>query len=181
MMGSRAASLRRIVDSHAPKSQLKEAFLAICGAAAGVRQAYSAHRQLETFVGAHLREMAGDLLNVEDHMDVIGDDGRVRRKFEDEMGPLEPPMPKRDVQRIMVRPYVETIVDDLPAVGIQLQAKNRDFWDTYDRQIAEAQFRFGIALPLIAIIIIWAWQSGNWWWLVLLAAPVYLFILATGT
>jgi hypothetical protein len=73
--------------------------------------------------------------------------------------------------------YESALIEDLPAVGIQLQVKNRDFWDTYDRQSAEAQFRFGIALPSAVIIIIWAIQSSNYWWLLLLVMPLYFLIL----
>jgi hypothetical protein len=70
--------------------------------------------------------------------------------------------------------YVEAISDELDAIGVQLQAKNRDFWDTYDRKTAEGEFRIGISLPIAVIIFLMAHQSGNQWWWVLLVAPVFL-------
>jgi ABC-type nickel/cobalt efflux system permease component RcnA len=71
---------------------------------------------------------------------------------------------------------VDAILQELPAVGIQLQAKNRDFWDTYDRQGSEAQFRFGITPPLALIIVLLAQQSGQFWWLLLLVVPLALLL-----
>jgi hypothetical protein len=73
--------------------------------------------------------------------------------------------------------YVASIIDDLELVGIQLQAKNRDFWDTYDRKTAEAQFRYGIFWPMVAVIGVISWQS-SWWWLFLLIIPAWFFLLA---
>jgi hypothetical protein len=73
--------------------------------------------------------------------------------------------------------YVSGIVADFQLVGIQLQATNRDFWDTYDRKVTEMQFRHGIAPPLVAIIIIISWQS-SWFWLFLLIIPVWFGVLA---
>jgi hypothetical protein len=84
--------------------------------------------------------------------------------------------------------YTTAVADDLEAVGIQLQAKNRDFWDSYDRQIAEARFRNGIVPPIILIILLLAIESGHAWWLLLLIAPAILFyrgllhsVMATST
>ena len=64
--------------------------------------------------------------------------------------------------------YISTIIDELPAVGIQLQAKNRDFWDTYDRRLSEAQFRTAISSPMIVLSCILAVTSGQFLWLALL-------------
>jgi hypothetical protein len=72
--------------------------------------------------------------------------------------------------------YVEEIIADLPAVGIQLQAINRDYWDSYDRTTAEAEFRTAIGPPLAVTIVVIAIQTTAWW-LFLLVAPVYLFLL----
>ena len=75
--------------------------------------------------------------------------------------------------------YVSRIAKDLYAVSVQLQAKNRDYWDTYDRQYSEAQFRLGIAVPLAVIIVIVAAQSSALW-LVLLIVPLWLLRLSWG-
>jgi hypothetical protein len=138
----------------------------------------SMYQQLKTFVSTRLRETASGL-NFDDHMDVVVRSVRGKPIWEDEGG-IYGPRPKTsqgEEEQILVPAYVQAVVEDLPAVGIQLQAKNRDFWDTYDRQLAEAHFRFGIVPPLILIIFLLAWDSGHWLWLFLLAAPVYLFVL----
>jgi hypothetical protein len=49
------------------------------------------------------------------------------------------------LEKLPIPAYVDRIIDDLPAVGVQLQ--------------------------------VLAWVSGDWWWLILLAAPVSLVIL----
>ena len=137
------------------------------------------YRQLETFVSTRLRETASDL-NFNDHVDVVLRRARGKPIWPNEEGPFGPRPESespQDEERVLTSAYAENIVDDFPAVAIQLQAKNRDFWDTYDRQLAEAQFRYGIAPPLALIIVLLAWQSGDWWWLFLLAAPVFLFVL----
>jgi hypothetical protein len=84
---------------------------------------------------------------------------------------------RRDFPPIL-KAYSIATASEFEEVGIQLQVKNRDFWDTYDREMAEAHFRFGITPPIVVIICLLAYQSGNLWWLLLLAAPIILFILA---
>jgi hypothetical protein len=78
----------------------------------------------------------------------------------------------------IVTAYAQAIADELNLVGSQLQAKNRDLWDTYDRQLAEAQFRRSIVLPLALIFVLLAALSGHPWWLLLLVMPIVLFILS---
>jgi hypothetical protein len=73
--------------------------------------------------------------------------------------------------------YTRHVAEDLGAVSIQLQAKNRDYWDTYDRLLAETNFRLAISFSLVFIIIIFGVQSSPLW-LVLLVVPFWLFILA---
>jgi hypothetical protein len=70
--------------------------------------------------------------------------------------------------------YVHAVIEDFPAVGIQLQAKDRDLWDTYDRQQAEAHFRLAISLPIIFIFSALTAESGQLLWLFLLIVPVIL-------
>jgi hypothetical protein len=52
-------------------------------------------------------------------------------------------------------------VEDFDLIGMQLQAKNRNFWDTYDRKTAEMDFRYSIVWPLAAIIIVIAGLSRS--------------------
>ena len=68
---------------------------------------------------------------------------------------------------------------ELPAVAIQLQAENRDLWDTFDRAKAESEFRSAIAWPLAFIILIISFQV-SWWWAFLLLVPIFLMFLAMG-
>ena len=72
--------------------------------------------------------------------------------------------------------YLIRMIDELGAVAIQLQAKNRDLWDSYDRHQAEVQFRLGISLPFALIVLIFAVQSSPWW-LFLLIIPIALLLL----
>lgn len=72
--------------------------------------------------------------------------------------------------------YFQQVFQDFPAVGVQLQAKNRDLWDTYDRHSAESQFRRAIALPILVIVVLIAIQVSPFW-LLLLVIPIYLPIL----
>jgi hypothetical protein len=130
--------------------------------------------QLETFVTTRLRETAADL-DVKSHMEVVGD---LLHKYAPERYEQ---MREWEATATLgggnvVPDYTVAVAEDLLAVGIQLQAKNRDLWDTYDRNMAEAQFRYGIAPPLTLIILILAWQSDNWW-AFLLIAPAILFQL----
>jgi hypothetical protein len=125
----------------------------------------SMFRQLETFLATRLRETAQDFTG-QDHFEVLR---RWGSAYEEAW--------RKDKLSLVIRLYIEGIVGDLPAIAIQLQPKNRDFWDTYDRQLAEAQFRFGIAPPLALIIGILTWQTRNLWWLLLLIVPLYLLIL----
>lgn len=125
----------------------------------------SATRQLVSFVDTRLRE----LQNVMDrtlHREIL------------EAREL-PVVQKHEYEPIynLRSAYVSGIVADFQLVGIQLQAKNRDFWDTYDRKFTEMQFRHGIAPPLVAIIFIISWQS-SWFWLFLLIIPVWFGVLA---
>jgi hypothetical protein len=145
-------------------------------------RAYPMYLQLRTFVSTRLRETAS-ALNIDDHNDVVVHRPRGNPLWEDEGGGYgqRPQLSLKEAQeqmdQLLVPAYVRAIAEDLPAVGVQLQAKNRDFWDTYDRQLAEAEFRYGIAPPLALIIVILAAQSGDWWWLFLLPAPAFLYIL----
>jgi hypothetical protein len=86
----------------------------------------------------------------------------------------DPPTSVRDQDA-----FAEAIKGDLPAVGIQLQARNRDLWDTFDRARAESEFRSGLVLPLAAITIVVVTQS-NLLWLLLLVVPVVLLEVAVG-
>jgi hypothetical protein len=86
----------------------------------------------------------------------------------------KPPEQQREE---LIRVYIRALIDDLPASGIQLQAKNRDFWDTYDRQLAEAQFRLGIFPPLLLIIFLLSSASNHWAWLLLFPVPLFLLFL----
>jgi hypothetical protein len=112
--------------------------------------------QLRTFLSPRLGE-GRNILSLDDHVTILSDYVGIHGLEWD------------DVQW----EYMQAIIQDLEAVGIQLQAKNRDFWDTYDREMAEAQFRYGIVLPLVLIITLFAIGS-SWWWLLLLAAPLLL-------
>jgi len=127
------------------------------------RQSELMYSQLEIFVGARLRETASGLTG-QDHVNIL------RRFFN------FPQWRGEDHVAIewLARSYTDGICADFEAVGIQLQAKNRDFWDTYDREVAEAQFRYGIAPPLVLIIALVAVEAGSGWWLFLLAAPALL-------
>jgi hypothetical protein len=73
--------------------------------------------------------------------------------------------------------YASSIVADFDWIGMQLEAKNRNFWDTYDRKTAEMDFRYSIVWPLAAIIVTISWQSSLLW-LFLLAVPFWLFLAA---
>lgn len=80
-----------------------------------------------------------------------------------------------------------TVIQELNLVGIRLQAKNRDMWDTFDRSRAEAEFRSGIITPLILVVITFSIRAatmdkGTLWsllWLFLLFVPWWLLVLAT--
>jgi hypothetical protein len=117
----------------------------------------SAVLQLSTFIETRIREAELPLSNA-DHANILG----IGHDVADQLNwsPL--------------KKYLDQLVSDFPAVGIQLQAKNRDFWDTYDRHSAEAEFRFSIAPPIILMITIWVIQSGNLWWLLMFIVPFSL-------
>jgi hypothetical protein len=110
--------------------------------------------QLMTFVAGQIREVDHDDLTRDEQLEILGQ--------------FRAPYIHRGYQ------YVHAISADLEAVAIQLQAKNRDFWDSYDREMAEAQFRYGIVPPLFLIIVLLAIESGSAWWLLLLAIPLLL-------
>jgi hypothetical protein len=133
----------------------------------GLRNILSVHlgnklyNQLETFVLPKIRE-EGEALG------------------EDRLGQV---LPTADWGMWSYRPdnslpgrYVYAILQELSAVGIQLQVRNRDLWDTYDRQSSEAQFRFGIAPPLVLVIVVLAWESHRYWWLIVLVLPLALLL-----
>jgi hypothetical protein len=153
-----------------------------------IARGFSMYLQLRTFMSTQLRQLASDVdLNV--HHAVLEDQANryhdlwsairtYKQKPESARHSAEQLNLAQDIESQLVMVYAQNMIEELPAVGIQLQAKNRDFWDTYDRQLAEAQFRYGIAPPMAVIIVILAWKSGDWWWLLLLAAPVFLFILS---
>jgi hypothetical protein len=131
--------------------------------------------QLETFVSARLAETT-DRFELKDHFEVLLHlatvEDFVERLKEPDIGP-------EHYDILLEEFYTHMVASELDIVSIQLQAKNRDFWDTYDRKMAEAQFRYGIALPLTAIICISSFQLSNAWWLLLLLVPVVLFWSAT--
>jgi hypothetical protein len=136
-----------------------------------INEGYELFAQLRTFINPRLRE-ASEFLPP----DVLAKEvpqGRIGPLRELEAADYE----SDDViERQLAPRYATEIVYELDAVGIQLQAKNRDFWDTYDRQAAEAQFRFSITSPLVLIILIIALESDQYWWLLLLFVPVLLFV-----
>jgi hypothetical protein len=74
----------------------------------------------------------------------------------------------------LIRAYQFAIIDELSAVGIQLQARNRDFWDTYDRLQSEAHFRLAVSPPMVVIFCTLAAESGQFLWLALLVIPIIL-------
>jgi hypothetical protein len=119
------------------------------------------YRQLETFTRARVRESTRFKVMKELHSSVLGR-----------------PADMTSIEALTYQ-YVKQIVREFRAVGIQLQAKNRDLWDTYDRRTSEAQFRFGISPPLALCIALIAWQSRDPRWLVLLVVPLYLSVLGT--
>jgi hypothetical protein len=92
------------------------------------------YSQLATFTSAALREQSS-FLDPEVHAEVLPSS----------VMPGDHDAAPDELGRAVTRRYVAAIIQDLAAVAIQLQAKNRDFWDTYDRQTSEAQFRLGIA------------------------------------
>jgi hypothetical protein len=96
------------------------------------------------------------------------------RQLTEELQGLPAPAALTDAD---TRDYVSRIAEGLYAVSVQLQAKNRDYWDTYDRLYSEAQFRLGIAVPLAVMVVIVAAQSSALW-LVLLIVPIWLFRLS---
>jgi hypothetical protein len=75
--------------------------------------------------------------------------------------------------------YQFVISNQLPTVGIQLQAVNRDLWDTFDRARAESEFRSAIAWPLFVLVLILGSQLSPWW-LFLLFIPIVLLVLGMG-
>ena len=119
--------------------------------------------QLRTYLSGALRETKYEL-SAGDHEKIL------RRVLDTDLD--------HDLSVPLELSYAHVIYDELDAVGIQLQARNRDFWDTYDRQTAEADFRIGIAPPLLLIVVLMAMQlGGHLWWLVLILAPIYLVVL----
>jgi hypothetical protein len=131
------------------------------------RMGASMYDQLRTVVSRRLRQHGRDL-DSDVHMSVLP--YAILRRSE------KPPI--LEDRRAVPELYVRAVIADLPAVGVQLQAKNQSFWDTYDRQKAEAQFRIGIALPISLIVILLAVQSGQYLWLLLLIVPLILLVLA---
>ena len=128
------------------------------------RQSLNLAFQLQTFVSTRLRETSGRL-SIDGHAAILEESGA-------NLG-IGPDFGEELADHLQLdKTYVQAIAADLEAVGIQLQAKNPDFWDSYDRQMAEAQFRYGIVPPLILIILLLA--SDSVWWLLLLAAPILL-------
>lgn len=161
------------------------AFISITRAVGGDRLA----SQMATFAGKRLREISPNL-TWHDHLTVLADNDLSREEeFLDQMeqvahfptsGPIsiDPDEVVGGEFTLLWALYANQMFDDMPAIAIQLQAKNRDLWDTYDRLRAEAEFRFGITPPLALLVLLMAIQSGAFWWIFLLAAPIYLLILA---
>ena len=113
--------------------------------------------QLEEFVGEWLKVKAASL-TVEQQLDAITP--KVLSRYSTSgAGQLE----------ILKKVYTAAILEDLLTVGIRLQAKNRDFWDTYDRKSAESQFRFAVILPIFFFIIVATIESSPLW---LIALPI---------
>jgi hypothetical protein len=126
------------------------------------KASHANYRQLDTFVSTRLREGAFQFPKEDHATDVL------RGNLSDDA--ISFFVLRHD---LLAAAYVTAILSNLSAVGTQLQAKNRDLWDSYDRLTSEAQFRFGITPPLIVILAILAVQ-GTPWWLLLLIVPVTL-------
>jgi hypothetical protein len=123
--------------------------------------------QLGRFVDTALFDFEQDYprFTVYDYVDVFGQmPGRTVHREEK----------SRDEVR---QTFLEFVIDEYPAIAIRLQAKNRDLWDTYDRHTAEAEFRLGIAPPLVLASVTLAFQASPWW-LCLLVVPAALVWLA---
>lgn len=119
--------------------------------------------QLESFASKRLLEL-DDRLSDEQHAEVLGRDVHPRMKeVEDFMRAFGSHPLSMD--------YVSSMINELDLVGVQLQAQNRDLWDTYDRKSAEAAFRSAVSLPVAILFLVLAWQSGEWWVACLLVIP----------
>jgi hypothetical protein len=142
-------------------------------------------KQLETFVSSWLRDNAGGLKS-DDHSRILGDDlwDEPHPELHDKSLSIDMPPARFEETRhhALTQAYTKAITTDMQAVGIQLQAKNRDFWDTYDRHLAEAQFRYGVVPPLVAIslsVCFWFFPFVRWppYPMVLFPLCLYLFLL----
>lgn len=130
-------------------------------------EAQSAVLQLISFIDYQLREVHENI-GFRVHREVL----KARRVpvIQEDDDPAAPILNLRAA-------YVSSIVADFDLIGMQLQARNRNFWDTYDRKTAEMDFRYSIIWPLAAIIVTISWQSSLLW-LLLLAVPFWLFLVA---
>jgi hypothetical protein len=127
----------------------------------------SALTQLISFVESRLHEVR-DIIDSQLHRQIL--EARKVPAIQKENDPGSPILNLHSA-------YGSSIVADFELVGIQLQARNRNFWDTYDRKTAEMDFRYGIVWPLAAVIIIVSWQSSLFW-LFLLIIPAWFYLLA---
>jgi len=81
------------------------------------------------------------------------------------------------IERVVdVRRHIDEIVADAKNIPARLLGKESDTWNSWDRLRAEAEFRAGVATSLIPFSIVLAWNSSNWYLLIILAA-VHLWIL----
>lgn len=70
------------------------------------------------------------------------------------------PTPEKTVRRRISNSLAENFKD----AAVVLQAENHELWDIYDRGTAEAQFRFGIAIPFGITIGLLATNIFNTTW-----------------
>ena len=134
----------------------------------------SLRSQFHSLVMSRLREADDLTISLAQHTDILQIEINTRTSAYRPWGVSEAVDLAKPTELANV--YVDKIIADLPAVGIQLQAINRDYWDSYDRTTAEAEFRTAIGPPLAVTIVVIAIQTTAWW-LFLLVAPVYLFLL----
>jgi hypothetical protein len=81
-----------------------------------------------------------------------------------------------DLGSASITTLVTTVCDQLDAVGIRLQAFDKEMWDTFDRSKAESQFRSGLVAPLTLVSIIATAKLGVLW-LLLLIVPFWFTAL----
>jgi hypothetical protein len=85
----------------------------------------------------------------------------------------------RDLRGALNGPLVDSIVleEKTLAMRLRLQDKGVSIFQSYDAKTAEAQFRQGVAFPIVALLVTLAF-TASWFWLFGLAIPVSLLVLA---